>query len=71
MSDIPYPLFRLKNFWLLTQVTLLREYSQGVNEMKYVLPTGAYDPARHISPTAAGEAELSEEVRLKYLRIAT
>ena len=44
------------------QVTILRDYSEGVNEMKFVLPTGAYDPARHSSATAAGEAELSEEV---------
>lgn len=43
----------------------MREYSQGVNEMMYVLPTGAFDPRRHVSPVAAGRAELSEEVRLK------
>lgn len=45
------------------QVTLLREYSQGVNEMMYVLPTGAFDPQRHACAVAAGRAELSEEVR--------
>ncbi len=44
------------------QVTLLREYSQGVGEMTWVLPTGAYDPRRHGSPLVAGQAELSEEV---------
>jgi hypothetical protein len=43
------------------QVTLLREYSQGVGEMTWVLPTGAYDPRRHGTPLAAGQAELSEE----------
>lgn len=46
-------------------MTLLREYSQGVNEMTYVLPTGAFDPRRHASPEAAARAELSEEVRLR------
>ena len=45
------------------QVTLLREYSQGVGEMMWVLPTGAYDPRRHSTPLAAGQAELSEEVK--------
>ena len=43
-------------------MTLLREYSQGVGEMTWVLPTGAYDPRRHGSPLVAGQAELSEEV---------
>ena len=48
---------------MLLQVTLLREYSQGVGEMTWVLPTGAYDPRRHTTPLVAGQAELSEEVR--------
>ena len=71
MSDIQYPHFRLNTFWLLPQVTLLREYCQGVNEMQYVLPTGSYDPDRHTSPTAAGQAELSEEVRRDVSCIST
>ena len=45
------------------QVTLIREYCQGVNEMAYVLPTGAFDPQRHRNPQGAARAELSEEVR--------
>jgi hypothetical protein len=44
------------------QVTLLREYVQGVNEMMFVLPSGAFDPQRHSGGMAAAQAELSEEV---------
>ena len=44
------------------QVTLLREYVQGVNEMMFVLPSGAFDPKRHSGGMAAAQAELSEEV---------
>jgi hypothetical protein len=44
------------------QVTLLREYVQGVNEMMFVLPSGAFDPQRHSGGLAAAQAELSEEV---------
>lgn len=47
----------------LLQVTLLREYVQGVNEMMFVLPSGALDPKRHFDAMAAAQAELSEEVR--------
>jgi hypothetical protein len=46
------------------QVTLVREYSQGVNEMVYCLPTGGFDAKKHSSVEACGRAELSEEVGL-------
>lgn len=47
------------------QITLLREYAQGVGEMMFVLPSGAYDPQRHRNdPMTGAKAELSEEVRL-------
>lgn len=49
---------------VIEQVTVLREYSQGVNEMMFVLPTGAFDPRRHSDSLAAAQAELSEEVRV-------
>ena len=52
-------------------MTLLREYSQGVGEMTWVLPTGAYDPRRHGTPLAAGQAELSEEARQPACRTLT
>ncbi len=47
---------------LSAQVTLLREYVQGVHEMMFVLPSGAFDPQRHSGGMAAAQAELSEEV---------
>ena len=40
----------------------MREYVQGVNEMMFVLPSGAFDPQRHSGGMAAAQAELSEEV---------
>ena len=43
---------------------MLREYCQGVNEMMYVLPSGAYDPKRHGDSQSGAAAELSEEVRI-------
>ena len=45
------------------QVTLLREYCQGPNEMMYVLPTGGYDGRKHSNLQACAAAELSEEAR--------
>ena len=45
------------------QVTLLREYCQGPNEMMYVLPTGGYDSRKHSTLQKCAAAELSEEVR--------
>lgn len=44
------------------QVTLLREFSQGINDMLWVLPTGGFDPKKHASLKACAQAELSEEV---------
>ena len=50
-------------WWWSAQVTLLREYCQGPNEMMYVLPTGGYDARKHSTLQDCAAAELSEEVR--------
>ena len=51
------------------QVTLLREYCQGPNEMMYVLPTGGYDARKHSNLQACAAAELSEEARSMLLSL--
>lgn len=48
--------------WQDGEVTLIKEYAQGVNGMVYCLPTGAFDPRRHGDYEACARAELSEEV---------
>jgi hypothetical protein len=49
--------------WRDGEVTVLKEYCQGTNEMAYCLPTGAFDPRKHADNEACARAELSEEVR--------
>ena len=44
------------------QVTLIREYCQGPNEMAYCLPSGCFDGAKHANMADCIRAELSEEV---------
>eukprot|EP00884_Botryococcus_braunii_P018786 jgi/Botrbrau1/5591/Bobra.97_2s0019.1 len=46
------------------EVTLVREYSQGVNGMTWALPTGSFDPSKHDGLEACARSELSEEARL-------
>lgn len=46
------------------EVTIIREYCQGTNEMMYCLPTGGFCPERHSSLEACARAELSEEAHL-------
>lgn len=50
--------------WRDGQVTLLREYAQGTNEMVYGFPAGAFDPRKHSSYEECARAELSEEAYL-------
>lgn len=51
--------------WQDGHVTLVREYCQGINELVYCLPTGAFDPRKHKSYEECALAELSEEAHLK------
>lgn len=46
------------------EVTVIREYGQGVNALMYCLPTGGFDPVRHASLEECARAELSEEAHL-------
>eukprot|EP00884_Botryococcus_braunii_P018785 jgi/Botrbrau1/5590/Bobra.97_2s0018.1 len=46
------------------EVTLIREYSQGSNEMSWALPTGSFDRTKHDGLEACARSELSEEARL-------
>lgn len=59
----PHPLH--PSDWRKGQVTLLREYAQGVNQLQYCLPTGAYDPRKHSTILDCAKAELSEEALLR------
>ncbi|KAI8812132.1 hypothetical protein BJ742DRAFT_794921 [Cladochytrium replicatum] len=45
--------------------TLIIEYCQGPNQMKYCFPAGAVDRKKHTSVEDAARAELSEEALLK------
>ena len=51
--------------WQDGHVTLVREYCQGINELVYCLPTGAFDPRKHKTYEDCATAELSEEAHLK------
>ena len=44
------------------QVTILREFCQGPNEMMYSLPAGSFDARRHSTFVECARAELWEEV---------
>ncbi|PRP88830.1 hypothetical protein PROFUN_00298 [Planoprotostelium fungivorum] len=45
--------------------TILAEYAQGTNDLRYTLAAGAYESKKHDSVIAAARAELSEEAFLK------
>ncbi|KAK9802841.1 hypothetical protein WJX73_005715 [Symbiochloris irregularis] len=47
------------------QVTVLREYCSGVNDMMWVLPTGGFSPKRHLNCLECAKAEMSEEAHLE------
>jgi len=51
--------------WQDGEVTLIKEYAQGINEMVYCLPTGGYDPRKHANYEECAMSELSEEAFLK------
>ena len=51
--------------WQDGQVTLVREFCQGISELAYCLPTGAFDPKKHSTYEDCAKAELSEEALLK------
>ncbi len=53
------------------QVTLLREYAQGVNQLAYSLPAGAFDPRKHATAEDCARGELSEEVRPLHLAVGS
>lgn len=44
------------------QVTILKEFCQGPNQMMYSLPAGSFDEKRHEDYAGCARAELSEEV---------
>eukprot|EP00238_Polyblepharides_amylifera_P011671 CAMPEP_0196584240 /NCGR_PEP_ID=MMETSP1081-20130531/46346_1 /TAXON_ID=36882 /ORGANISM="Pyramimonas amylifera, Strain CCMP720" /LENGTH=234 /DNA_ID=CAMNT_0041905379 /DNA_START=280 /DNA_END=984 /DNA_ORIENTATION=- len=46
------------------EVTVLREYCQGLNQFLYCLPTGGFDPKKHKNLEDCAIAELSEEAGL-------
>ena len=48
-------------FYLL-QVTILKEFCQGPNQMMYSLPAGSFDAQRHGDYAGCARAELWEEV---------
>lgn len=47
---------------LFYQVTVLKEYCQGLHCIMYTLPAGTYDPEKHLSTAQCARHELSEEV---------
>eukprot|EP00242_Pyramimonas_sp_CCMP2087_P006718 CAMPEP_0198215104 /NCGR_PEP_ID=MMETSP1445-20131203/47116_1 /TAXON_ID=36898 /ORGANISM="Pyramimonas sp., Strain CCMP2087" /LENGTH=218 /DNA_ID=CAMNT_0043890657 /DNA_START=225 /DNA_END=881 /DNA_ORIENTATION=- len=54
------------------EVTILKEYNQGINDLAYCLPTGGFSPKNHTNMEACAAAELSEEAHLcggKYVRL--
>ncbi len=46
----------------LLQVTILKEFCQGPNQMMYSLPAGSLDAKRHGDYAGCARAELWEEV---------
>ncbi|KAJ3282383.1 hypothetical protein HK104_010922 [Borealophlyctis nickersoniae] len=44
--------------------TLIIEYAQGTNDLKYTLAAGGYERDKHASILDAAQCELSEECRL-------
>jgi hypothetical protein len=52
-------------FFTKTKTTrILLEYMQGINAIRYVFPSGAYDSKKHSSRVDTAIQELSEEARL-------
>jgi hypothetical protein len=51
--------------WQDGEVTLVREFCQGISGLAYCLPTGAFDPKKHSTYEDCAKAELSEEALLK------
>uniref|UniRef100_A0A061RT60 Nudix hydrolase domain-containing protein n=1 Tax=Tetraselmis sp. GSL018 TaxID=582737 RepID=A0A061RT60_9CHLO len=47
------------------QVTVLREYCWGTDQMLYTLPTGGFDPSKHSCFEECARSELSEEAHLQ------
>ncbi|KAI9012026.1 hypothetical protein CLU79DRAFT_709533, partial [Phycomyces nitens] len=64
--NTPYPTFvTVFTFDTATKTTcILKEYSQGTNEIKYTCVAGSYDMKKHKSPLQSAQHELSEEARL-------
>lgn len=50
------------NDWRQGEVTLIKEYAQGPNQMVYGLPAGSFHVGKHESLEDCARAELSEEV---------
>lgn len=47
------------------QVTILKEFCQGPNQMMYSLPAGSFDEQRHKDYAGCAQAELWEEAQLQ------
>ncbi|KAI9478484.1 MAG: hypothetical protein EXX96DRAFT_249554 [Benjaminiella poitrasii] len=65
--DTSYPTFVIVFIFNTTTktTTLIKEYAQGSNEIKYTCPAGAYDRKKHKSILEAARHEMSEEAHLK------
>lgn len=51
--------------WREGEITMIREYAQGPNEMMYGLPAGAFHSGKHATAEGCARAELSEEAHLQ------
>ncbi|KAI8047836.1 uncharacterized protein B0P05DRAFT_592485 [Gilbertella persicaria] len=65
--NTPYPTFVVVfTFDTKTKTTsILKEYAQGTNEMKYTCVAGSFDRRKHQNILQAAQHELSEEAQLK------
>ena len=60
----PYHLDADKRDWQKGHVTVIKEYCQGLNDVLYSLPAGAFDPRKHGTDVDCARAELNEEAHL-------
>ncbi|KAI8838347.1 hypothetical protein BC829DRAFT_364910 [Chytridium lagenaria] len=65
--DTPNPAFCVifPYFTRTRTTTLILEYMQGINGVRYTFPAGGFDPRKHATREDTARDELSEEARLK------
>ncbi|KAI8835304.1 hypothetical protein BC829DRAFT_63446 [Chytridium lagenaria] len=61
----PSLLRHLPYFTRTRTTTLILEYMQGINGVRYTFPAGGFDPRKHATREDTARDELSEEARLK------